>query len=71
MLTLDFTILDFIQSHLRTGLGDAVMPLVTHLGDGGAVWIALWIWGFCSAQKHGKRELPSRRPSHWRSCAVI
>lgn len=41
MLTLDFTILDFIQSHLRTGLGDMVMPLVTHLGDGGAIWIAL------------------------------
>lgn len=41
MLILDFTILDFIQNHLRTGIGDMMMPLVTRLGDGGAVWVAL------------------------------
>ena len=41
MYALDFSILDFIQSHLRSGFGDAVMPFITHLGDGGAVWIAL------------------------------
>lgn len=41
MYALDFSFLDFIQSHLRSGFGDAVMPFITHLGDGGAVWITL------------------------------
>ncbi len=34
-------ILDFIQQNLRTPFGDAVMPVVTVLGDGGIFWILL------------------------------
>lgn len=41
MLTWEFSVLDFIQTHLRSGIGDTVMPFVTHLGDGGVIWIVL------------------------------
>lgn len=41
MLTWEFSVLDFIQTHLRSGCGDVVMPLVTHLGDGGVLWVVL------------------------------
>lgn len=34
-------ILDFIQQHLRTPVGDAVMPVVTVLGNGGIFWICM------------------------------
>ena len=41
MLTWEFSVLDFIQTHLRSGIGDIVMTCVSRLGDGGIVWIAL------------------------------
>lgn len=41
MLTWEFSVLDFIQTHLRSGFGDTVMPFITHLGDGGTIWIVL------------------------------
>lgn len=41
MLTWEFSVLDFIQTRLRSGIGDVVMPLVTHLGDNGAIGIIL------------------------------
>lgn len=41
MLSWEFSVLDFIQAHLRSGFGDTVMPFITHLGDGGAIWIVL------------------------------
>lgn len=37
----DIPVLDWIAANLRTGIGDRLMPLVTALGDGGTVWIAL------------------------------
>lgn len=37
---IEFQILDFIQE-LRTPFGDAVMPLITSLGNAGLLWIAL------------------------------
>ena len=37
----EFEILDFIQNNLRTPVGDAVMPLITMLGNGAALWIVL------------------------------
>ena len=40
MLKIDFAVLDFIQSHLRTGVGDYLMPLISRLGDKGFIWIA-------------------------------
>ena len=45
---LNFTLLDAIQA-LRTPVGDWLMPLVTALGNGGVLWIAigvlLWLSG--------------------------
>ena len=36
---IDFSILDWIQNTLKNSLLDAVMPVITHLGDGGFIWI--------------------------------
>lgn len=41
MLTWEFSVLDFIQAHLRSEIGDTVMVFITHLGDGGVIWIVL------------------------------
>ena len=40
-MAFDFSILEFIQANLRSGFRDACMSFITHLGDGGAVWIVL------------------------------
>ena len=55
--SLDFSILLWIQEHLRSPLLDVLFPLITHLGDKGLCWIALGIllliprrtriWGIC------------------------
>lgn len=37
----DFAILDFIAEHFRCGFLDAVVPVITSLGNGGWFWIAL------------------------------
>ena len=37
----DLPILEWIAEHLRCGFLDAVMPLITLLGDGGIFWIAI------------------------------
>lgn len=37
---MDFAVLDAIQS-IRSGVLDAIMEFITHLGDGGFIWIAL------------------------------
>jgi len=34
-------VLDFIQSNIRSDFLDAVMPVITRLGDGGVIWIAI------------------------------
>ena len=36
---IDFSILNFIQEHLRCPLLDAAMPVVSHLGYAGMIWI--------------------------------
>lgn len=36
-MRIETSILDWIQS-IRTPIGDIVMPLITQLGDAGAVW---------------------------------
>jgi undecaprenyl-diphosphatase len=41
MSELDFAILNFIQEHLRSSVGDFLMPLISALGNAGLVWIAL------------------------------
>lgn len=35
---MDAAILFFIQEHLASPLGDAIMPVITHLGSGGLIW---------------------------------
>lgn len=35
----ELSVLDLIQSHLRGGFLDTAMPLITTLGNGGAIWI--------------------------------
>ena len=34
-------ILDFIQSNMRSGFFDVVMPIITSLGNGGIIWILI------------------------------
>ncbi|GAA0122719.1 MAG: phosphatase PAP2 family protein [Clostridium argentinense] len=41
--TVDKTLIDFIHHNLRNPLFDKLMPLITHLGDGGAIWIIISI----------------------------
>lgn len=43
MLSFEFTILDFIQNHLRSDIGDVLMPLITKLGNAGMIWIVLTV----------------------------
>ncbi len=38
---MDFTILNWIQAHLRCPLGDWIFPLFSALGDGGFLWLLL------------------------------
>lgn len=55
--SLDFSIVLWMQEHLRTPLLDIFFPFITHLGDKGLCWIALGIilliprrtriWGIC------------------------
>lgn len=39
-MSFEFTFLDFIQSNMRSGIGDVLMPLITRLGDSGLLWFA-------------------------------
>lgn len=40
-MVFEFTILNFIQQHLRSELMDKIMVIITHLGDAGIIWIIL------------------------------
>ncbi len=42
-MNFDMAILDLIQSNIRTGFMDAIMPFITQLGDAGLMWIILSI----------------------------
>ena len=44
---IDFAVLDFIQAHMRVPFLDTVMTRITHLGDGGVLWIVLAILLIC------------------------
>lgn len=41
MSSVDFTILNFIYDNCRTAWLDVLMPLITKLGNSGAIWIVL------------------------------
>ena len=38
---MDFQILDFIQTHVRTPFLDDFFSRITHLGDAGTIWILI------------------------------
>lgn len=40
-MSFDLPILDYIQTHLRSGVLDFLMPVLTVFGDGGVFWILL------------------------------
>lgn len=40
-MTLELSVLDFIQSHLRCGFLDTVLVFITKLGNSGWIWIAV------------------------------
>lgn len=40
-MSFDFPVLDYIQSHMRCGFLDFLMPIITLFGDGGVFWILL------------------------------
>lgn len=42
-MNFDMAILDFIQSSMRTGFMDYIMPIISHMGDAGLIWIVLSI----------------------------
>ena len=41
IMDVNFWILDWIQQHLRSPFGDAVVPLITSLGNAGILWILI------------------------------
>lgn len=41
LMTIDWNILYWIQGHIRSGIMDKCMPVITHLGSAGAVWILI------------------------------
>ena len=45
--SIDFAILDFIQTHIRSPFLDKIMPFITHLGESGILWIILAIVLLC------------------------
>lgn len=38
---IDFSILDWIQNHMRSEVLDRIMSVITHLGDKGILWLAV------------------------------
>ena len=39
----DWAILNFIEEHMHSGVCDAIFKNITHLGDGGILWIIIAI----------------------------
>lgn len=40
---IDLSIMLFVQEHLRSDIGNAIMKFITHLGDDGLLWIAIGV----------------------------
>lgn len=47
MQTVELAILDWIQTHVRCGFLDGLMPAVSRVNNGGEVWILLAVVLFC------------------------
>ncbi len=59
----EFTFLDWIQTHMQSGMLDRVMPFITFFGSGGWFWIVLTLAGL--AYK------PTRKYAHVAAIALI
>ncbi len=53
MMDMEFGILGFIQTYLRTPAGDVIMPVITALGNGGMLWIGI---GAVLLVRRGRRK---------------
>ena len=53
MQNLELTILDFIQNHMRSEIGDILAPFISSLGNWGMIWIVLTVVLLLS-KKHRK-----------------
>ncbi len=51
----DAAVMEFVQTHLHGSVADAVFPVLTYLGEAGAVWIltALILLFFCRTRTTG------------------
>ncbi len=45
--TFDAAVMEFVQTHLHNAATDAIFPILTHLGETGAVWVALALVFLC------------------------
>lgn len=52
-VSFDLPILEWIQLHMQSGLGDKIWPLITLFGEGGIFWIAVSL-GLCFVPKYRK-----------------
>ncbi len=53
MNQLELTVLNFIQEHMRTAVGDVLMPIVSLFGEAGIFWTSLTVI-FLISKKHRK-----------------
>lgn len=54
--SIDFSVLDFIQAHLRCAFLDILMPFLSTLGAHGEIWI-LWALVLCCLKKYRKEGI--------------
>lgn len=47
MNEIELSVLDFIKDHISSAAGDVVIPIITALGSGGILWIALTLVMLC------------------------
>lgn len=47
-MSIDWSILQWIQANLQSGFMDTIMPMITALGNGGAIWIAAALALICT-----------------------
>lgn len=43
----DSTVMSFVQTQLRGFVGDVLFPIITYLGEAGAVWLLLSVFFLC------------------------
>ena len=51
MISLETSVLQWIQTNMRSAIGDFIMPFISAVGNAGAIWIAAGV-GYLFAPKH-------------------